>query len=198
MTKVEKRLKMNIVKALFISASILIFNAGLQPVKADEIPMAILTGGNGPGQNGGTVSETVIGTFQFDAVTVRVLNVMLFGTGIVSEYWALGPVQGWISLPGYEAFTWAGNVGSQGDILQFSIEVNKNGGFVEPNGASGISSGSAATSDFNFIDYWGGTITPVSQVPENTSFLLFSTGVAILLVLARIEDWLKKRKQWAQ
>ena len=161
--------------------------AGLQPVKADSVPMTmdISAGGTGPGPSGppnfGSVNETLTGTFQFDPATATVFNITLYGSGIVSEYWVFGPVFGTpTSLPGYDSFGWSGYEGSQGDVLNFAVVTSSDGGFV-PASSGAILSGSAATSNLRSLDSWGGTITPA---PEPTSCLLLGTGLAVLLIFA--------------
>jgi len=155
---------------------------------ADSVPitMSIVAGGSGPGPNGvGDVSETITGTFEFDPTTASMSEIVLFGSGIVSEYWDFGPVFGTpLTLLGYDSFGWSGNVGSQGDVLNFAAIVSPNGGFVPAGGGEPLLSGSAVTSNLRLLDSWGGTITPA---PEPTSFVLYGMGLAAFLILALLK-----------
>lgn len=183
-------------RPLLVRMSILLIVAltlGLQTASADSTPVTLHISAGGSGSGGGVsgifgVGEQMIGTFEFNTTTMTVFDVQLDGTetwrgtdsGTLTEYWNFGPVAGSVSGP-YEIFSWAGYVGSLGDLLEFAVVLMPEGWIVEP--TTGPMLGSSTTSPqlaLNSLDNWGGTITPV---PEPTSFSLF--GTAFLLMLAR-------------
>jgi hypothetical protein len=195
--------------------SILVLALGQLPAKADGVPvtMEVNAGGSGTGPESGSMSEAITGTFEFDPNTLTISNVQLSGSltvyspvgfpdGTVIEFppesWAFGPISpSFTGNPGEDTFSWAGNVGSLGDVLEFVVVLysDGSGGFVPAGGSGAVRSGNSSTVYLGELDSWSGTVTDVT--PEPSAAIFFGCGMLLFFLrkgpLRKLNTWVRNR-----
>lgn len=166
------------VAALFLLT--LVLGVGPGSVKADGVPVTmdinVIGVGRGLGGIGGS-SETMTGTFQFNSTTGIVSNFCLQGSGLISEYWAFGPVAGTLFPsrgPGYYIFDLSSDIGSRGDVFGLEMILNASGGFVPTTGV-------VAGGNFNLIDDWSGEIVLAPEPPA----CLYALGACMVVLIVK-------------